>query len=173
MFKVPSDSSLPSNPMQGTNIIIPVSVQKEPLSSSKSGAKRAKDGKSEVDVPPTQKRKGWPTEDDLKTKRPKDGNSGVDVPPPKKRKVWSTEDDLKLTAAVQKHGEQKWANIAGGEFKNDRTPEELSMVLLSYFLVMLIGVAILVNKGLIVELLLYEHFWDLISPKKKKNTCEI
>ncbi|KAH6777837.1 hypothetical protein C2S51_009149 [Perilla frutescens var. frutescens] len=98
MVKVPSDSSLPANAMLRTNISIPVSVQKELPSFGTSGEKR-----------------------------PKDGKSGADVPPRRKRKVWSTEDDLKLTAAVQKHGEQNWANIAVGDFKNDRTPEELSL----------------------------------------------
>lgn len=97
---VPSDSSLLANTMQGTNISIPVSVEKEPQSSGTCGEKR-----------------------------PKDGKLGVDLAPRRKRRAWSTEDDVKLTAAVQKHGEKNWASIARGDFKNDRNASELSHVL--------------------------------------------
>ncbi|KAL0312232.1 UNVERIFIED_CONTAM: hypothetical protein Sradi_5622500 [Sesamum radiatum] len=43
-----------------------------------------------------------------------------------KKKGWSTEEDMKLTAAVEKYGERNWANIARGDFKNDRKASELS-----------------------------------------------
>ncbi|KAI3470843.1 hypothetical protein Pfo_027506 [Paulownia fortunei] len=96
-FTVPSDSSPLVNAMQGTNISIPVSVQKQSLSSGTSGEKR-----------------------------PNDGTSGVNLPPRRKKRGWSTEDDVKLTAAVQKYGERNWSNIARGDFKNDRKASELS-----------------------------------------------
>ncbi|KAI3468416.1 hypothetical protein Pfo_025079 [Paulownia fortunei] len=94
---VPSDSSLLANAMQGTNISIPVSVQKQPLSSGICGEKR-----------------------------PNNEASGVNLPTRRKRRGWSTEEDMKLTAAVQKYGERNWANIARGDFKNDRKASELS-----------------------------------------------
>ncbi|KAL0382089.1 UNVERIFIED_CONTAM: hypothetical protein Scaly_0496200 [Sesamum calycinum] len=91
-----SDGTL-ANAIQGTNISIPVSVQKQPLSSGSSGEKR-----------------------------PNNGTSGVNLPPRRKRRGWSTEDDVKLTAAVQKYGERNWADIARGDFDNDRKASELS-----------------------------------------------
>ncbi|KAL0359212.1 UNVERIFIED_CONTAM: hypothetical protein Sangu_0770600 [Sesamum angustifolium] len=91
-----SDGTL-ANGIQGTNISIPVSVQKQPLSSGSSGEKR-----------------------------PNNGTSGVNLPPRRKRRGWSTEDDVKLTAAVQKYGERNWADIARGDFDNDRKASELS-----------------------------------------------
>lgn len=48
------------------------------------------------------------------------------MPPRRKRRGWSTEEDMKLTAAVEKYGERNWANIARGDFKNDRKASELS-----------------------------------------------
>ncbi|KAL0287773.1 UNVERIFIED_CONTAM: hypothetical protein Sangu_2679200 [Sesamum angustifolium] len=93
----PSDSSLLANAMHGTNISIPVSVQKQPLSSGICGEKR-----------------------------PNNGTSGLYMPPRRKRRGWSTEEDMKLTAAVEKYGERNWANIARGDFKNDRKASELS-----------------------------------------------
>ncbi|KAL0452772.1 UNVERIFIED_CONTAM: hypothetical protein Slati_1255300 [Sesamum latifolium] len=94
-----SDGTL-ANAIQGTNISIPVSVQKQPLSSGSSGEKR-----------------------------PNNGTSGVSLPPRRKRRGWSTEDDVKLTAAVQKYGERNWADIARGDFENDRKASELSQIL--------------------------------------------
>ncbi|KAL0341320.1 UNVERIFIED_CONTAM: hypothetical protein Sradi_4648800 [Sesamum radiatum] len=91
-----SDGTL-ANAIRGTNISIPVSVQKQPLSSGSSGEKR-----------------------------PNNGTSGVNLPPRRKRRGWSTEDDVKLTAAVQKYGERNWADIARGDFDNDRKASELS-----------------------------------------------
>ncbi|KAL0393866.1 UNVERIFIED_CONTAM: hypothetical protein Slati_4352800 [Sesamum latifolium] len=93
----PSDSSLLANAMHGRNISIPVSVQKQPLSSGICGEKR-----------------------------PNNGTSGLNMPPRRKRRGWSTEEDMKLTAAVEKYGERNWANIARGDFKNDRKASELS-----------------------------------------------
>ncbi|KAG8375342.1 hypothetical protein BUALT_Bualt10G0090200 [Buddleja alternifolia] len=93
----PSDSSLLASAMHGTNISIPVFVPKLPLSSGICGEKR-----------------------------PITETSGVTFPPRRKRRGWSTEDDMKLTAAVQKYGERNWANIARGDFKNDRKASELS-----------------------------------------------
>ncbi|KAK4389038.1 hypothetical protein Sango_2240800 [Sesamum angolense] len=86
-----------ANAMHGTNISIPVSVQKQPLSSGICGEKR-----------------------------PNNGTSGLNMPPRRKRRGWSTEEDMKLTAAVEKYGERNWANIARGDFKNDRKASELS-----------------------------------------------
>ncbi|KAK4435686.1 hypothetical protein Salat_0732100 [Sesamum alatum] len=92
----PSDGSLFANEIQGTNISIPVSVQKQPLSSGICGEKKP------------------------------NGTSGVNLPPRRKRRGWSMEEDMILTAAVEKYGERSWANIARGDFKNDRKASELS-----------------------------------------------
>ncbi|KAH6760774.1 hypothetical protein C2S52_008564 [Perilla frutescens var. hirtella] len=83
--------------IQGTNISIPVSVHKQPLSSGVSGEKRPNNEVSEMNLPSRRRRRSW-----------------------------SLEDDTKLTASVQKHGERNWANIARWDFKNDRRPSELS-----------------------------------------------
>lgn len=91
-----SDGSLLSN---GMNISIPVSVQKQPLSSGVIGEKRPQNEVSEVNLPNRRRRRGW-----------------------------SLEEDMKLTASVQKHGERNWANIARWDFKNDRRASELSQV---------------------------------------------
>lgn len=96
----PSDSSLVFNAMHGKNISIPVSVPKQPLPSRICGEKR-----------------------------PNNGSLGVNLPPRRRRKAWSTEEDIKLTAAVQKYGERNWANIARGDFNNERKPSELDQVL--------------------------------------------
>ncbi|KAK6122080.1 hypothetical protein DH2020_044178 [Rehmannia glutinosa] len=93
----PSDNSPLANATQGTNICIPVSVQKQPLSSGTCGEKRPNNGTLVGNFPPEEKRRGW-----------------------------SAEDDVKLTAAVQKYGERNWANIAKGDFMNDRKASELS-----------------------------------------------
>ncbi|KAL3844326.1 hypothetical protein ACJIZ3_001729 [Penstemon smallii] len=93
----PSDSSHLPNAMQGTNISIPVYVQKQPLSSGTCGEKRPINETPEVNLPPRRKRRGW-----------------------------STQEDTKLTAAVQKYGERNWVSIAGGDFNNDRKASELS-----------------------------------------------
>lgn len=92
-----SDGSLLPNIIQGTNISIPVSVQKQPLSSGVTGEKRPNNEVSEVNLPNRRRRRSW-----------------------------SLEEDMKLTASVQKHGERNWANIARWDFKNDRRASELS-----------------------------------------------
>ncbi|KAL9164880.1 hypothetical protein ABFS82_06G134400 [Erythranthe guttata] len=97
-FTSASDNSVIARAIQGTNISIPVSVQKQPVSSGTCGEKRP----------------------------PNNATSGITFPPRRRRRGWSTEDDMKLTAAVKKYGERNWANIARGDFKNDRKASELS-----------------------------------------------
>ncbi|XP_058223523.1 uncharacterized protein LOC131333172 isoform X2 [Rhododendron vialii] len=83
--------------MQGTNITVPVSVQKQPLPIVTS---------AEVfDA---------------------NGSASGNLPPRKKRKPWSAAEDQELIAAVQKCGEGNWANILKGDFKGDRTASQLS-----------------------------------------------
>ncbi|KAL6501875.1 hypothetical protein OROGR_027008 [Orobanche gracilis] len=96
-FSAPLDSSLFANAMQGTNVSIPVSLQKVPSFSGLSGEKR-----------------------------PNNEASGVSLPPRRKRRCWSVEEDLKLTAAANKYGEPNWANVARMDFNDDRKPSELS-----------------------------------------------
>lgn len=85
--------------MQGTNITVPVSVQKQPLPIVTS---------AEVfDA---------------------NGSASGNLPPRKKRKPWSAAEDQELIAAVQKCGEGNWANILKGDFKGDRTASQLSQV---------------------------------------------
>ncbi|XP_073303589.1 uncharacterized protein [Primulina huaijiensis] len=91
-----SDSSSIACAFQGTNVSIPVTVQKQPLSSGTCGEKRP------------------------------NGSTEINFPPRKRRRGWSTEDDAKLTSAVQKFGERNWTSIARGDFKNDRKASELS-----------------------------------------------
>ncbi|XP_073134884.1 uncharacterized protein [Henckelia pumila] len=91
-----SDSSPITCAMQGTNVSIPVTVQKQPLSSGTCSEKRP------------------------------NGSTQISFPPRKRRRGWSSEDDAKLTSAVQKFGERNWASIARGDFKNDRKASELS-----------------------------------------------
>lgn len=82
--------------MQGTNITVPVSVQKQPL--------------------PTVTPEGFDP----------NGLGSGNLPPRRKRKPWSTAEDQELIAAVQKCGEGNWANILKGDFKGDRTASQLS-----------------------------------------------
>ncbi|XP_073300130.1 uncharacterized protein [Primulina huaijiensis] len=91
-----SDGSPLTCAIQGTNVSIPVTVQKQPLSSGTCSEKRP------------------------------NGSTEINFPPRKRRRGWSSEDDAKLTSAVQKFGERNWANIARGDFKNDRKASELS-----------------------------------------------
>ncbi|CAH9053204.1 unnamed protein product [Cuscuta europaea] len=93
----PSDISCQSISMQGTNIIIPVSVQVQPL-------------------PNVTTAEGLDT----------NGSLNTNLPPRRKRKPWSEAEDLELIAAVQKCGEGNWANILKGDFKGDRTASQLS-----------------------------------------------
>ncbi|GER34390.1 DNA binding protein [Striga asiatica] len=95
-LSMPSDSSPFTSGRQGTNITIPVSLQKVPSSSGLSGEKR-----------------------------PGTEASGVNLPR-RKRRGWSVEEDQKLTAAVKNIVEPNWALIASKDFNNDRKPSELS-----------------------------------------------
>jgi hypothetical protein len=85
--------------MQGTNITVPVSVQKQPLPAA----------------PPVEVLDA-------------NGSANGNIPPRRKRKPWSEAEDLELIAAVQKFGEGNWANILRGDFKGDRTASQLSQV---------------------------------------------
>ncbi|KAJ8561396.1 hypothetical protein K7X08_027586 [Anisodus acutangulus] len=91
------DNSLQGTSMHGTNITVPVAVQKQPLSTV-----AAAEG--------------------FDTNRP----ACTNVPPRRKRKPWSAAEDLELIAVVQKCGEGNWANILKGDFKGDRTASQLS-----------------------------------------------
>ncbi|PON49776.1 GAMYB transcription factor [Parasponia andersonii] len=82
--------------MQGTNITVPVSVQKQPVPSA--------------------------TFTDLDTNRSAVGN----LQNRRKRKPWSEAEDMELIAAVKKCGEGNWANMLRGDFKGDRTASQLS-----------------------------------------------
>ncbi|XP_019175329.1 PREDICTED: uncharacterized protein LOC109170597 isoform X2 [Ipomoea nil] len=92
----PSDNCYQSI-SQGTNITVPVFVQKQPL-------------------PNVASAEGLDT----------NGASNATLPPRRKRKPWSEAEDLELIAAVQKCGEGNWANILKGDFKGDRTASQLS-----------------------------------------------
>ncbi|XAR48493.1 hypothetical protein NMG60_11031327 [Bertholletia excelsa] len=92
LSRAPADNAQ----MQGTNITIPVSVQKQvPNVTSTEGL----DG---------------------------NGSASGNMAPRRKRKLWSEAEDLELIAAVQKCGEGNWANILKGDFKGDRTASQLS-----------------------------------------------
>lgn len=95
----PSDNPQQAHSAQGTNITIPVSVQKQPLPS----------------VPCLEGLVG-------------NGSASGNLPPRRKRKLWTHEEDMELIAAVQKCGEGNWANILKGDFKHDRTASQLSQV---------------------------------------------
>ncbi|XP_071711426.1 uncharacterized protein [Rutidosis leptorrhynchoides] len=85
--------------VRGTNITVPVSVQRQPHTVVATSTE-------EVD---------------------KNGaGSGGNLPPRRKRKPWSAAEDMELFAAVQKCGEGNWANILKGDFKGDRTASQLS-----------------------------------------------
>ncbi|KAM3200002.1 hypothetical protein P3L10_032362 [Capsicum annuum] len=90
------DNSFQGTSMHGTNITVPVAVQKQPLS--------------------TMAAEGLDTH----------GPACTNVHPRRKRKPWSTAEDMELIAAVQKCGEGNWANILKGDFKGDRTASQLS-----------------------------------------------
>lgn len=90
--------------VRGTNITIPVSVQRQPHPIVASSTE-------ELD---------------------KNGAGSGNLPPRRKRKPWSAAEDMELFAAVQKCGEGNWANILKGDFKGDRTASQLSQVCFSY-----------------------------------------
>ncbi|CAL5348910.1 unnamed protein product [Camellia sinensis] len=91
-----SRGPLENSLLQGTNITIPVSVQKQPLPMVMSEVLDA------------------------------NGSASGNLLPRRKRKPWSAVEDLELIAAVQKCGEGNWANILKGDFKHDRTALQLS-----------------------------------------------
>ncbi|CAN4095288.1 unnamed protein product [Withania somnifera] len=91
------DNSSQGTSMHGTNITVPVAVQKQPLSTV--GAAEGLDTH---------------------------GPACTNLPPRRKRKPWSTAEDMELIAAVQKCGEGNWANILKGDFRGDRTASQLS-----------------------------------------------
>ncbi|OIT22295.1 PREDICTED: uncharacterized protein LOC109217794 [Nicotiana attenuata] len=91
------DNSLHGASIYGTNITVPVAVQKQPLSTVAAA-------------------EGLDTH----------GPACTNLPPRRKRKPWTDTEDLELIAAVQKCGEGNWANILKGDFKGDRTASQLS-----------------------------------------------
>lgn len=95
------DNSFQGTSMHGTNITVPVAVQKQPLSTVVAA-------------------EGLDTH----------GPGCTNLPPRRKRKPWSEAEDVELIAAVQKCGEGNWANILKGDFKGDRTASQLSQVFL-------------------------------------------
>ncbi|TKY74433.1 telomeric repeat binding factor 2 [Spatholobus suberectus] len=91
------ESSQPSNLMQGTSIIFPVTVQRQTL--------------------PTV------STDGIETK----GLVGGNMASKRKRKTWSEEEDMQLRAAVLKWGEGNWATMAKGDnFPIKRSPTQLA-----------------------------------------------
>ena len=92
------DTEQPSCSMQGTNITVPVSVQKQP-------------------APSTTVTEGLVS----------NGSAGGNFNK-RKRKPWSEAEDMELIAAVQKCGEGNWANMLRGDFKGDRSASQLSQV---------------------------------------------
>ncbi|PSS17353.1 Telomeric repeat-binding factor like [Actinidia chinensis var. chinensis] len=95
--KPSSRASSENSQLQGTNITVPVSVQKQPLPLVASA--------EVLDA---------------------NGSASGNQPTRKKRKPWTEAEDLELIAAVQKCGEGNWANILKGDFKGDRTASQLS-----------------------------------------------
>ncbi|KAK5845420.1 Telomeric repeat-binding factor 1 [Gossypium arboreum] len=96
-FRVSSENLQPTCSMPGTNITVPVSVQKKILPS----------------VTLAETMEG-------------NGPAGANLPARRKRKPWSEAEDLELIAAVQKCGVGNWANILRGDFKGDRTASQLA-----------------------------------------------
>lgn len=95
-----SENLQPSRVVHGTNITVPVSVQKQPLPAVTSA------------TPATAA----------------EGLDSGNLPPRRKRKPWSDAEDLELIAAVKKCGEGNWANILKGDFKSERSASQLSQV---------------------------------------------
>ncbi|KVI06769.1 Homeodomain-like protein, partial [Cynara cardunculus var. scolymus] len=93
----PSENPQVASNVRGTNITVPVSVQKQPL-------------------PTVASTEGLDT----------NGCASSSLPPRRKRKPWSAAEDMELFSAVQKCGEGNWANILKGDFKGDRTASQLS-----------------------------------------------
>ncbi|KAI7744484.1 hypothetical protein M8C21_010388 [Ambrosia artemisiifolia] len=93
-----SESQQVGGNIRGTNIAVPVCVQKQPLPAVASSTE-------ELD---------------------KTNVGNLPLPPRRKRKPWTAAEDMELFAAVQKCGEGNWANILKGDFKGDRTASQLS-----------------------------------------------
>ncbi|KAK7353011.1 hypothetical protein VNO80_18443 [Phaseolus coccineus] len=94
------ESLQPSDLMQGTNIVFPVTVQRQTL--------------------PTH---SVPSTDGLESK----GLVGGNLASKRKRKTWSEEEDIQLRAAVQRWGEGNWATMAKGDnFPIKRSPTQLA-----------------------------------------------
>uniref|UniRef100_A0A0R0K6A6 Uncharacterized protein n=1 Tax=Glycine max TaxID=3847 RepID=A0A0R0K6A6_SOYBN len=88
----------PSNLMQGTSIIFPVTVQRQTLPTISST-------------------------DGIETK----GIVGGNMASKRKRKAWSEEEDMQLRAAVQRWGEGNWATMAkGDDFPIKRSATQLA-----------------------------------------------
>lgn len=94
-----TENSLHGISAYGTKITVPVSVEKQPLTSV-----------TAAEVVDT------------------NGPANSNFPPRRRRKPWSAAEDMELIAAVQKCGEGNWANILKGDFKGDRTASQLSQV---------------------------------------------
>lgn len=95
----PLEGSQSACSFQGTNIVIPVSVQKQSVQIM------------------------TPTIEGLEAHA---STANGSLPPRRKRKPWSEAEDNELIAAVQKCGEGNWANILKSDFKGDRTASQLS-----------------------------------------------
>ncbi|XP_044511730.1 uncharacterized protein LOC123229817 [Mangifera indica] len=95
-FRASLEHSQPACLMQGTNITVPVSVQKMPLPMATT----------------TEGING-------------NGSVGSNMHSQRKRKTWTPVEDAKLIAGVQKYGEGKWANILEGDVEWDRNTSQL------------------------------------------------
>ncbi|XP_028777739.1 uncharacterized protein LOC114734299 isoform X2 [Neltuma alba] len=94
----PEENIQPSNLMQGTSVIFPVTVQRQTLPS------------------------GSVTEG-VEAK----GTAAVKLSSKRRRKAWSEEEDKQLRAAVQKCGEGNWATMSkGDDFPIKRSPTQLA-----------------------------------------------
>lgn len=93
------ENSQSTNCTLGTNITVPISVQKQPMPFNANAEGLDSNGAANPNLPR------------------------------RRRKPWSHAEDMELIAAVQKCGEGNWANILKGDFKGDRTASQLSQVL--------------------------------------------
>lgn len=98
------ENSQPTASAKGMNITVPVSVQKQILPATTTSAAAKVEGVDSI--------------------RPASNS----MAPRKKRKKWSEEEDLELISAVEKYGVGNWTTILKGDFKGDRTANQLSQV---------------------------------------------
>lgn len=96
------ENSQPTASAKGMNITVPVSVQKQILPATTTSAAAKVEGVDSI--------------------RPASNS----MAPRKKRKKWSEEEDLELISAVEKYGVGNWTTILKGDFKGDRTANQLS-----------------------------------------------